>query len=92
MSSRQCHSIRGGSFPVNNPPGWDPVYATVGNFLLALLGGRGGGGVNNFIHNCNTQGVKQVGIGIPDPTQTAPANFKTSEYCCKVLITSLINM
>ena len=38
-----------------------------------------------------TWGVKRAGIGIPDPTQTAPANFETPEHCCEVLTASLLN-
>ena len=38
-----------------------------------------------------TWGVKQAGIDISDPTQTAPDNFETEEYSYKVLADSLIN-
>ena len=35
--------------------------------------------------------MKREGIGIPYPTQTAPANFDTSEHCCEVLTEYMIN-
>ena len=36
-------------------------------------------------------GVKRVGIGISEFTQTAPDNFETSYNCYEVLTDSLLN-
>ena len=35
--------------------------------------------------------MKRSGIGITDPKQTTPAIFETSEHCCEVFTTSMIN-
>ena len=54
------------------------------NFLPSLLGGR----IDKVTYSLDkyiTWGVKRAGIGITDPTQTAPANFETSEHCFEVL-------
>ena len=36
--------------------------------------------------------MKREGIGTLEPTQTAPANFETSEHYCDILTTSMINI
>ena len=58
--------------------------------LLYLLGYRRKEATES-LHKRITWGAKQAGIEIPDPTQTANANFKTSEHCCEVLNASLLN-
>ena len=45
----------------------------------------------NLISKRIIWGAKRAGIGIPEPTQTATANFEMSEHCCEVLNASLLN-
>ena len=41
--------------------------------------------VTDCLHKRITWDMKRAGIGIPDPTHTAPTNFETSEHYCEVL-------
>ena len=72
-------------------PLYEPLEASLRDgFLLVLLGTR----IENatgYLCKCITWGVKGVGIGIPDPTQTSPENFDTSDHCYDVLTASMIS-
>ena len=45
----------------------------------------------DYLYKCTTWGIRRVDTGIPNSTQTAPANFENSEHFCEVLTISLIS-
>ena len=70
-------------------PGVEDLFASLEeqlreDFLPSLSGGSRYE-VTKYLRRRLIWGVKRAGIGIPDPTYTAPANFDKSENWCDVL-------
>ena len=61
------------------------------NFISNMLGGRKEE-VSQYLHKRITWCVNQAVIRIPDPTQTAPANFEVLDHCCEILSVSLLSI